>query len=147
MDILKMLLAADVDPNTELNMHRPSRAGNSGRFGDPLLSSGCTPLLRATMGNDMEVVQALLAKGASPKHQRHGYDGVPGGSGPWRRPRLWRQGGRKWRRQYTADGSASSAWRGCECSGHRHKELFHAWNRAASVAEIRALLRDSASRK
>ena len=66
MEIINMLLKADVDPNTQLNMHRPSRGGNSGRFGDPLLSTGCTPLLRATMGNDMEVVQALLAKGASP---------------------------------------------------------------------------------
>jgi uncharacterized protein len=66
MEIINTLLMAGVDPNTELNMHRPSRGGNSGRFGDPLLSTGCTPLLRATMGNDMEVVQALLAKGASP---------------------------------------------------------------------------------
>src|SRR5580700_1361289 len=66
LEIINMLLAADVDPNPELNMHRPSRGGNSGRFGDPLLSTGCTPLLRATMGNDMEVVKALLAQGASP---------------------------------------------------------------------------------
>jgi ankyrin repeat protein len=66
MEIINMLLTAGVDPNTQLNMHRPSRGGNSGRFGDPLLSTGCTPLLRATMGNDMEVVQTLLAKGASP---------------------------------------------------------------------------------
>jgi uncharacterized protein len=66
MEIINILLTAGVDPNTQLNMHRPSRGGNSGRFGDPLLSTGCTPLLRATMGNDMEVVQALLAKGSSP---------------------------------------------------------------------------------
>jgi hypothetical protein len=66
MDIINALLAADVDPSPELNMHRPSRGGNSGRFIDPLLNTGCTPLLRAAMGNDMEVVQALLAKGASP---------------------------------------------------------------------------------
>ena len=66
MEIINRLLTAGVDPNAQLNMHRPSRGGNSGRFGDPLLSTGCTPLLRATMGNDMEVVQALLAKGASP---------------------------------------------------------------------------------
>ena len=66
MELINMLLMAGVDPDTQLNMHRPSRGGNSGRFGDPLLSTGCTPLLRATMGNDMEVVQALLAKGASP---------------------------------------------------------------------------------
>jgi ankyrin repeat protein len=64
MEIINMLLAADVDPNPELNMHRPSRGGNSGRFIDPLLSTGCTPLLRATMNNDVEVVKALLAKGA-----------------------------------------------------------------------------------
>jgi len=66
MDIINALLAADVDPGPELNMHRPSRGGNSGRFIDPLLNTGCTPLLRATMGNDMEVVRALLDKGASP---------------------------------------------------------------------------------
>jgi ankyrin repeat protein len=66
MEIINALLAADVDPSPELNMHRPSRGGNSGRFIDPLLNTGCTPLLRATMANDMEVVQALLAKGASP---------------------------------------------------------------------------------
>jgi ankyrin repeat protein len=66
MDIISALLAADVDPSPELNMHRPSRGGNSGRFIDPLLNTGCTPLLRAAMGNDIEVVQALLAKGASP---------------------------------------------------------------------------------
>jgi ankyrin repeat protein len=64
MEIINMLLAADVDVNSELNMHRPSRGGNSGRFVDPLLSTGCTPLLRATMNSDMEVVKALLAKGA-----------------------------------------------------------------------------------
>jgi ankyrin repeat protein len=66
MGIIKMLLAADVDPSPQLNMHRPSRGGNSGRFIDPLLATGCTPLLRATMANDTEVIQALLAKGASP---------------------------------------------------------------------------------
>src|SRR5579863_2479557 len=88
LDIVNMLLAADVDPNPELNMHRPSRGGNSGRFIDPLLSTGCTPLLRATMGNDMEVVKALLAKGSSPNINAMGFTpfllaaGVsPGGRG------------------------------------------------------------------
>jgi ankyrin repeat protein len=66
LEIINMLLAAGVNPQPELNMHRPSRQGNSGRFIDPLLSTGCTPLLRATMAGDVEVVQALLAKGASP---------------------------------------------------------------------------------
>jgi ankyrin repeat protein len=73
LEIINMLLATDVDPNPELNMHRPSRGGNSGRFGDPLLSTGCTPLLRATMASDMEVVKALLAKGASPNINDMGF--------------------------------------------------------------------------
>ena len=66
MDIIKALLAAGVDPSPELRMHRPTRGGYTGRFSDPLLDTGCTPLLRAVIGNDMEVIQALLAKGASP---------------------------------------------------------------------------------
>jgi len=65
-DIIRFLLDADVDPNPELRMHRPTRGGYTGRFSEPLLDLGATPLLRATMANDMEVVQALLAKGASP---------------------------------------------------------------------------------
>jgi ankyrin repeat protein len=66
MDVIKALLAANVDPNAELRMHRPTRGGYTGRFSDPTLDLGATPLLRATMANDMEVIQALLAKGASP---------------------------------------------------------------------------------
>src|SRR5690349_7466231 len=34
MAIINRLLAADVDVNAEMNMHRPSRGGNSGRFSD-----------------------------------------------------------------------------------------------------------------
>src|SRR5688572_27266343 len=66
MDIIKALLAANVDPDAELRMHRPTRGGYTGRFSEPLLDLGATPLLRATMANDMEVIQALLARGASP---------------------------------------------------------------------------------
>src|SRR5262249_26794220 len=66
MDIIKALLDANVDPNPELRMHRPTRGGYTGRFSDLLEDTGCTPLLRAAIANDMEVVQALLAKGASP---------------------------------------------------------------------------------
>jgi len=66
MDVIKALLAANVDPNPELRMRRPTRGGYAGRFSDPLLDVGATPLHRATIANDMEVVRALLEKGASP---------------------------------------------------------------------------------
>ena len=66
MDIINRLLAADVDVNAEMNMHRPSRGGNSGRFSDRQLSTGCTALYRATEAGDMEVIRSLLTKGANP---------------------------------------------------------------------------------
>ena len=65
-DIIRFLLEENVDPNAELRMHRPTRGGYTGRFSDPLLDLGATPLLRAIIGNDVEVVQLLLARGASP---------------------------------------------------------------------------------
>jgi hypothetical protein len=66
MDIITALLAAGVDPNPQLNMHRPSRGGNSGRFADNQLSTGCTPLFRAAQSNDAEVMRSHLANGANP---------------------------------------------------------------------------------
>jgi hypothetical protein len=66
MDIINALLAAGVDPNPELNMHRPSRGGNSGRFIENLRSTGATPLSRAAEGGDIEVARLLLDKGADP---------------------------------------------------------------------------------
>ncbi|HEY2380901.1 MAG TPA: ankyrin repeat domain-containing protein [Terriglobia bacterium] len=88
MDIVNTLLAADVDPNPELNMHRPSRGGNSGRFAEEQLNTGCTPLFRATQAGDMEVIRALLARGANPNINAMGFTpfllaaGVdPGGRG------------------------------------------------------------------
>jgi len=66
MEIINALLDAGVDPNTQLNMHRPSRGGNSGRFIENLRSTGCTPLSRAAEGGDVEVARVLLAKGADP---------------------------------------------------------------------------------
>jgi ankyrin repeat protein len=64
MEILNMLLAAGVDVNPQLNMRRPSNQG--GRFSDPLLSSGTTPLLRALVGGNTDVAKLLLQKGANP---------------------------------------------------------------------------------
>jgi ankyrin repeat protein len=87
MDIINTLLAADVDPNTELNMHRPSRGGNSGRFIENLRSTGCTPLLRAAEAGDIEVARALLAKGANPNINTMGLTAflVAAGVGPGNR--------------------------------------------------------------
>ncbi len=66
MDMIQALLAADIDVNAQLNMHRPSRGGNSGRFVEEFYNTGCTPLMRATLSSDVEVVRMLLAKGADP---------------------------------------------------------------------------------
>src|SRR6188474_2401177 len=73
MNIINRLLAADVDVNAELNMRRPSRGGNSGRFSDNQLGTGCTPLYRATEAGDMEVIRALLDKGANPNINDMGF--------------------------------------------------------------------------
>ena len=73
MDIINRLLAADVDVNAEMNMHRPSRGGNSGRFADRQLGTGCTALYRATEGGDMEVIRSLLTRGANPNINSMGF--------------------------------------------------------------------------
>jgi uncharacterized protein len=73
LDIINRLLAADVDVNAELNMHRPSRGGNSGRFADRQLGTGCTALYRAAEGGDVEVIRSLLAKGANPNINGMGF--------------------------------------------------------------------------
>ena len=73
MDIINRLLAADVDVNAELNMHRPSRGGNSGRFADRQLGTGCTALYRATEAGDLEVIRLLLARGANPNINGMGF--------------------------------------------------------------------------
>jgi ankyrin repeat protein len=64
LDVIKRLLDAGVNPNPQLDMHRPGRGGNSGRFVDDLLTTGATPLLRAAVGHDVEAVRALLEHGA-----------------------------------------------------------------------------------
>jgi ankyrin repeat protein len=73
MDIINRLLAAGVDVNAELNMHRPSRGGNSGRFADRQLGTGCTALYRAAEAADLDVIRALLARGANPNINGMGF--------------------------------------------------------------------------
>ena len=73
MAIINRLLAADVDVNAELNMHRPSRGGNSGRFADRQLGTGSTALYRATEAGDVDVIRSLLARGANPNINGMGF--------------------------------------------------------------------------
>jgi ankyrin repeat protein len=65
LDIMRMLLAAGVNPNPQLQLHRPGRGGNSGRFTDDLLTTGATPLMRAAISFDIPAIRVLLEGGAS----------------------------------------------------------------------------------
>jgi len=65
IEIIERLLEAGVNPNPQLNMHRPGRGGNIGRFTDDLLTTGATPLLRAAVSEDLEAIRLLLAHGAA----------------------------------------------------------------------------------
>jgi ankyrin repeat protein len=64
LQLARRLLQMGADPDVQLNMHRPGRGGNQGRFTDDLLTTGATPLLRAALGHDREAVELLLASGA-----------------------------------------------------------------------------------
>ncbi len=66
MEMIQALLATGIEMNPQLNMHRPSRGGNSGRFVEEFYNTGCTPLMRATIASDVELVRMLLDKGADP---------------------------------------------------------------------------------
>lgn len=65
MDVIQRLLDAGVEVDTQLNMHRVGRGGNSQRFTDDLLTTGATPLLRAAIKHDHEVMRLLLEHGAT----------------------------------------------------------------------------------
>jgi len=60
IQIAQRLLDMGVNPNIQLDMHRPFL----GRFTDDLMNTGCTPLLRAAIGFDKEAVELLLKHGA-----------------------------------------------------------------------------------
>ena len=83
MAIINALLDAGVNHDPEMNFHRPNAPGR-GRFADNQISTGTTPLFRAVQNNDVEVVQALLAKGADPNINTMGYTAflLAAGAGP-----------------------------------------------------------------
>ena len=64
LELAQLFLDAGVNPNSQLNMHRPSRGGNAGRFADEIITTGATPLLRAAAGQDSDAVGLLLDYGA-----------------------------------------------------------------------------------
>jgi ankyrin repeat protein len=83
MEIINRLLTAGVNPNPIMNFHRPNAPGR-GRFADNQISTGTTALFRAVQNNDVEVIQALLAKGADPNINTMGYSPLllASGAGP-----------------------------------------------------------------
>ncbi len=66
LQVAERLLTMGVNPDTQLNMHRPGRGGNTARFTDDLLTTGCTPLLRAAWSMDRRAVELLLRHDALP---------------------------------------------------------------------------------
>jgi ankyrin repeat protein len=64
-DIVTMLLERGANPNAELGQPIMQRQHT---FGDGALGKGATPLLRAAKSGDVELVRALVAGGADPKH-------------------------------------------------------------------------------
>jgi uncharacterized protein len=64
IELMGALLDHGVNPNPQLNMHRPGRGGNSGRFTEDLLTTGATPLLRAAVAHDNDAIEVLLKAGA-----------------------------------------------------------------------------------
>ena len=65
IDVVRRFSTAGVSPSPQLNMHRPSRGGNIGRFVDDLLTTGATPLIRAASVHDVESrCRLLLEHGA-----------------------------------------------------------------------------------
>ena len=61
---IRALLDSGVNPNPQLLFKEPSRGGRDNRFQDDLLTTGATPLLRASQTFDNDVVRLLLAHGA-----------------------------------------------------------------------------------
>ena len=63
LELVRMFLDAGVNPNHQLNMHRPERGGNSGRFSDEIITTGATPVLRAAASQDYEALRLLVNYG------------------------------------------------------------------------------------
>ncbi len=65
MDIIRLALEKGADPNLSLKMFLPLWLAQGSNH-NPLLNNGATPLLRAAMSGDLEVIHLLLEAGADP---------------------------------------------------------------------------------
>jgi ankyrin repeat protein len=63
LELARLFLGAGVNPNTQLNMHRPGRGGNSGRYAEEIMITGAAPMLRAALSQDSEAIKLLLEYG------------------------------------------------------------------------------------
>lgn len=66
MDVVNLLLAHGANVNAQLVKQTPYRT-KIDRGADTMLTTGTTALLRAAKAGDVDVIEALLAKGADPK--------------------------------------------------------------------------------
>lgn len=81
LDIIKLALEKGADPNLALTDGLPSWLAQ-GSAHNGLLNKGATPLLRASMSGDLEVINLLLEAGADPylvTEEREGGRGNPNG--------------------------------------------------------------------
>ena len=128
LELVRMFLDAGVNPNHQLNMHRPERGGNSGRFSDEIITTGATPVLRAAASQDYEALRLLVNYGGRVDiPQRDGRDTAHGGCGPRHGAQSALQSG--WERRGSGDGD-----HGDPAGGGRRREREdhrrHGQNRA-----------------
>jgi cytohesin len=64
LDVMRKLLEAGANPNSQLKRRPPYRNVPQDRGGDTILAQGATPLLRAARAGDVPAVELLLQHGA-----------------------------------------------------------------------------------